>query len=717
MVEIKSILKVYLSVVLFGCSLSSSSQIVHSPYVPQGYKLVYSEEFDAESNKDANWLKHMQGGKDRDWDYFEVSGDGYARLRGIELVNEVLGTSRVTNPSALTKKMWKYGYFECRYKYSESCGINNSFWMIANNSPLDMQVLEIDINEGQLDEAGNRQYTLQGKTAPDSLDRQDAVRPLVLEWSGNGNSSKAAYWYSGSLYGDRNYDLSKNFIVIGFEWTPDVMRFYCDGKLMLETPNTVSKGPNAGNRWLNYPMPIYLSSLYSKNIPHADEHKDGEMVVDYVRVYQNSDSEDIGEAPVEGDNLLKNGDFGSTETNDYAVSHYTGNKQTMYSWVSSLGSVKKGYFEYAPTEKRASPLYMPAQFINHLPDGEYVLSFKAKITGDPKASFGLKISDNKDLAKSNMSIGSISVKQTQCEEWTKFRYYFTLKGNEGATEDRIMFTMTNPDTTAVFALDSVELKSINTANDEYVRDSGFDFGISSGLWSASYSSLYTNGDVVMNRSVENEGDNTFIRTAINKDHNPESVYQTNLSQRTVKEFDNGVYKISINARALGDSTLGKHIYLQLDNAGGSPYYAELVKAYNDIKLSESPLNKYLVFKIDSKEWKTYSADVRLALEEPKTGRLYFRFSDAGCFDLDDVSVRKIDETSGVEINTKYSGIRVNGRTLSVDDDGVNFMQVFDMSGRQIAGSSDRKATISNAGVYIVKLYFDNDIHTSKVVIR
>ncbi len=441
---------------LVSIPLTVSSQVEHSAYVPEGYRLVFNEDFDVVADKDANWLKHMQNGKDRDWNYFVVGGDGFARLRGVKVTN-VLGTSRVTNPSALTKQMWKYGYFECRYKYSESNGINNSFWMIANGRPLDMQTLEIDINEGQLDEEGNRQYG----SPQDFLSRQDLVRPLVLEWSGNGNPSKKAYWYSSTLYGDPDYDMSQHFLTIGFLWTPDTMKFYCDGKLMLSVPNVVDNGPNKGLRWLNYAMPIYLSSMYSSNIPHASERKDGEMVVDYVRVYQNSDSLGIGEIPTEGTNLIKNGDFGSTETNDYVNGHYTGNRQTLYSWVTSSGSVKKGYFEYSPSQKRSSPQYMPAQFLHHLPDGKYRLVFKMRMTGDPKSVMTCKISDNVNLAKSNMSIGTISIRQPQCPEWKEFSYEFKLTGNEGAKEDRLMFTMQNPDTTAVFDLDDVALERID----------------------------------------------------------------------------------------------------------------------------------------------------------------------------------------------------------------------------------------------------------------
>lgn len=638
-----NLVKLCLSAALIGSPVCTYSQIEHSAYVPAGYKLVYSEEFDNASNKEENWLHHMENGVDRDWDYFCVDGDGYARLKDVTIVTDAsTNSTRVTKPSALTKKMWKYGYFECRYKYSKSNGINNSFWMIANGSPLDMQTLEIDINEGQLDEGGKRQF---GEVKAE-LDRQDAVRPLVLEWSKNGNPSEPAYWYSGSLFNDPDYDLSENYVTIGFEWTPNKMRFYCDGKLMLETDNIV-KGencPNKGNRWLNYPMPIYLSSLFSSTINHAeDRNSDGEMVVDYVRVYQNADSEGIGEAPVEGDNLLKNGEFGSTETNDYAVSHYTGNKQTMYSWVASMGSVKNGYYECSPSAARTSPLYMPAQFINHLPDGKYELSFKAKITCEAGgASLHVKISDNKDLSTSNIGNNTTyGIPQASCQDWTEFKYVFDLKGGaEDITEDRLMFILNNPNGPATFAIDDVVLVPY-TEDNEYINDSGFDKGLSGGVWSGS-----SNYEDIMTRTVETEGENKYIRTVINRDNDIHGIYQTNISQRTTKIIEDGLYRISLRARAATAETVGKKFALQMDNAAAPYYYKEIVSTDNGLYLAYSydTTIKFMIFTIDSEEWKTYSAIVKLSPGdlESTTARAYFRFHQAGTFDIDDVSVRKLD---------------------------------------------------------------------------
>lgn len=54
-----------------------------------------------------------------------------------------------TSGSVWTKKRFKYGYFECRYKYSAVTATNNSFWLMTKGiEPKEGKKFEIDINEG-----------------------------------------------------------------------------------------------------------------------------------------------------------------------------------------------------------------------------------------------------------------------------------------------------------------------------------------------------------------------------------------------------------------------------------------------------------------------------------------------------------------------------------------------------------------------------------------
>ena len=54
-----------------------------------------------------------------------------------------------TSGNIWTKKKFKYGYFECRYKYAAASATNNSFWLMTQGvDPKVGKRFEIDINEG-----------------------------------------------------------------------------------------------------------------------------------------------------------------------------------------------------------------------------------------------------------------------------------------------------------------------------------------------------------------------------------------------------------------------------------------------------------------------------------------------------------------------------------------------------------------------------------------
>ena len=62
---------------------------------------------------------------------------------------EKRGTQEWTSGSINTFKYFKYGYFECRYKYADAPGVNNSFWLMdGGNLSKGFKPFELDINEG-----------------------------------------------------------------------------------------------------------------------------------------------------------------------------------------------------------------------------------------------------------------------------------------------------------------------------------------------------------------------------------------------------------------------------------------------------------------------------------------------------------------------------------------------------------------------------------------
>ncbi|MEM8945897.1 MAG: family 16 glycosylhydrolase [Planctomycetota bacterium] len=121
-----------------------------SPLDLSDWKLEWQDEFDYPNARlDENW--ESQNGPSGHilcsrWRENAVVKNGI-----LHLVNrkESRGGQEWTSGSIWTKKKFKYGYFECRYRYAEATGTNNSFWLMTHGTePSVGKKFEIDINEG-----------------------------------------------------------------------------------------------------------------------------------------------------------------------------------------------------------------------------------------------------------------------------------------------------------------------------------------------------------------------------------------------------------------------------------------------------------------------------------------------------------------------------------------------------------------------------------------
>ncbi|WP_419193771.1 family 16 glycosylhydrolase [Novipirellula herctigrandis] len=114
------------------------------------WELVWQDEFDYPNERlDENWESqnspshHILCSR---WRENAVVKNGI-----LHLINkkENRGGQEWTSGSVWSKKKFKYGYFECRYRYAEATGTNNSFWLMTRGSdPAVGKRFEIDINEG-----------------------------------------------------------------------------------------------------------------------------------------------------------------------------------------------------------------------------------------------------------------------------------------------------------------------------------------------------------------------------------------------------------------------------------------------------------------------------------------------------------------------------------------------------------------------------------------
>lgn len=135
-----------------GADTGPAGALPHSFADPARWQLVWQDEFDyPDAQLDANW--ESQNGPNNHilcsrWRENAVVQDGILRL---ENRKETRGGQDWTSGSIWTHRDFKYGYFECRYRYAEATATNNSFWLMTRLGTPDPSVgkrFEIDINEG-----------------------------------------------------------------------------------------------------------------------------------------------------------------------------------------------------------------------------------------------------------------------------------------------------------------------------------------------------------------------------------------------------------------------------------------------------------------------------------------------------------------------------------------------------------------------------------------
>lgn len=615
---------------LFAGVNNGFAQIANSTYVPSGYKLVFNDEFDNPDTKFVNWRPDNRDGRGDEWKDFATIESGVMKLKNIKLSATTTSGRAFTAPTCASVMQFKYGYFECRYKYAASNGFNNSFWLLTGAGQLSKDYIEIDVNEGQMDEGGKR--NMASYLAAGAQPTWDQVRPMTLDHS-NSKCTKPAYHYF-------DIDLSAEFHTYGFLWTPDSLSYLFDGKKILTHENKRIFSTEPVYRLLNYPLSVYLSSMNDASIPGFDKAKESSMDVDYVRVYQLPGSTD-GLPPAIGTNLLKNSEFGSYDSQDYGG--------FMYAWNSNIGSVDKLFFEATISTSRTSPLYMPSQNINVLAQGTYQLRFKARvIETSGTASLRLKISNNDNVSLSTISnvtcVGGgggvsgseIIITQAQTPEMKTFIYRFSVVAPApNATYTRIMFYLNNPSDAAIFQLDDVELiPFIANAGAEIVKDSKFDYDLKNNYdptdldagWSA-YEN-YNSGQITSSKVIEPNG-NQFLRikTNVAKDD-----YHQALAEYSYKQVAAGKYRITLRART--DSTSCKfHLKISTKSALATNLPANLT----DTTLGVSLFSNKIYFTATT-QWEEYSGVFDLNHTASEIMRLNFIFHQKGTFDIDDVKI-------------------------------------------------------------------------------
>lgn len=245
--------------------------------VPEGYSLVWSDEFDYEGRPSADWVhenwdpgrvnNELQTYTDKEIDgkFTTEVKDGYLYINCFKGEDGKIYSGRI---NAKPDTGWKYGYVEARINLPSGKGTWPAFWMMPSNVDWSTNGWpscgEIDIME----EVG-----------------VDANRVSSSLHTGNYNhtigTQKTHEMYLEGAEGE--------FHVYSLEWTPDYIKTYVDGNIQLMA-SRAEMGMDHESWPFHYEFYPILNLAWGGDwggYQGVDENAlPATMKVDYVRIYQ-----------------------------------------------------------------------------------------------------------------------------------------------------------------------------------------------------------------------------------------------------------------------------------------------------------------------------------------------------------------------------------------------------------------------------------------------
>ncbi len=186
-----------------------------------GYRFAWGDEFDGEKLDAAKW-SYRTG--PRLWSEQRAANvsvsAGKLRLTGLK---EAAGDLKYTAGGVISRRLFRYAYYEASFKVPPGAGWHTSFWVLRNGGKGDEPRVEIDICENDSVKLGD--YGINHH-----------------QWT------PAPHVAMGGKH-IKTPDLSAAFHVWGCEFTPTTLRHYFDGKLVHAFDATKLRHGD-GNVWL-----------------------------------------------------------------------------------------------------------------------------------------------------------------------------------------------------------------------------------------------------------------------------------------------------------------------------------------------------------------------------------------------------------------------------------------------------------------------------------
>lgn len=238
--------------------------------VPEGYKLVWHDEFDAGTEPGTgDWWYETGGGG---WGNNELqtyvggsqAGEQLAKVKdGILSIICKKIEGMVYSVRMNTSESWKYGYFEARLRLPSGKGTWPAFWMMPKNYNAWPDDGEIDIMEEVGYHANYVSSSIHCKAYNHSIGTQKTKEILVST-------------------------AQTEFHVYALEWTEDFIRTYVDGQELFYFAN--DKSGNKDTWPFNAPFYLKLNLAWGGNWGGAQGVDETALPatyeIDYVRVFQ-----------------------------------------------------------------------------------------------------------------------------------------------------------------------------------------------------------------------------------------------------------------------------------------------------------------------------------------------------------------------------------------------------------------------------------------------
>ncbi len=226
------------------------------------YTLVWSDEFDGTTVDTTKWHHRTDVKRESAQRPENVSVAG--GLMTIALKKEAFNGKEYTGGGLISKKAFRYGYYETRAKITAPRGWHPAFWAMAG--------------DGTTTAPAYRRTEIDGFEFDMHAPR--SIHHNVHGWKADGTKTSR-----GTAY-DVGFDTSAAFHTYGFAWSETDVKFYVDGTLK----HTASYSPTCCTQhdYIN----IWLTTIAVNLAGMDDTTLPGQVQFDYVRYYQNGNYTD-----------------------------------------------------------------------------------------------------------------------------------------------------------------------------------------------------------------------------------------------------------------------------------------------------------------------------------------------------------------------------------------------------------------------------------------